>query len=96
MVENMECFPERTNVTFAQPVDDGHIRIREWERGTGETLGCGTGCCSAVVIFNMLGLCGRTVDVEQPGGILHVRWDEEGVVHMTGPSHVVYEGEFYL
>ena len=96
MVENMECFPERTNVTFAQPVDDGHIRIREWERGTGETLGCGTGCCSAVVVFNMLGLCGRTVDVEQPGGILHVRWDEEGVVHMTGPSHVVYEGEFYL
>ncbi len=96
VVENMACFPERTNVTFAQPVDDSHIRIREWERGTGETLGCGTGCCSAVVVFNLLGLCGRTVDVEQPGGVLHVQWDEEGIVHMTGPSHVVYEGEFYL
>lgn len=94
--EHLGCFPRRTNVTFAQVVDDSHIRIREWERGTGETIGCGTGCCSAVVISNMLGLCGRSVDVEQPGGVLHVEWDDQDIVHMVGPSHVVFQGEFYL
>lgn len=94
IIEHMECFPERTNVTFAQVVDRSHIRIREWERGTGETLGCGTGCCSAVVIMNMLGKCERVVEVEQPGGVLHVEWDEEDIVYMTGPSYIVYEGEY--
>lgn len=95
LIENhLVLFPRRTNVTFAQVVDDKHIKIREWERGTGETLGCGTGCCSAVVFANMLGKSGRCVDVEQIGGILHVDWDEEDVIHMTGPSHVVYQGEY--
>ena len=93
-VEYLECFPRRTNVTFAQMADAGHVRIREWERGTGETLGCGTGCCSAVVVGNMLGLCGRNVVCHQPGGDLHVEWDEQDEVHMTGPSHVVFEGEY--
>ena len=93
-VEYLECFPERTNVTFAQIVDDENIKIREWERGTGETLGCGTGCCSAVVISNILGKCGRKVNVEQPGGVLRVIWDDQDIVHMMGPSHVVYEGEY--
>ncbi len=94
LVEYHENFPNRTNVTFAQPVDESHVRIREWERGTGETIGCGTGCCSAVVALHKMGLCGRSVDVEQPGGVLHVEWDETGVMHMTGPSDVVYEGEY--
>ncbi len=94
LVENHEIFPRRTNVTFAQALDQSHIKIREWERGTGETIGCGTGCCSAVVILNMLGQCGRVADVSQIGGVLHVEWDEEDVVHMTGPSYVVYEGEY--
>ena len=93
-VEYLECFPERTNVTFAQMIDEENIKIREWERGTGETLGCGTGCCSAVVISHRLGKCGRKVRVEQPGGPLDVLWDEEGNVHMIGPSHVVCEGEY--
>ena len=92
--ENHEIFPRRTNVTFAQVVDDTHIKIREWERGTGETLGCGTGCCSAVVFANMLGKAGRIVEVEQLGGVLYVEWDEEDVIHMTGPSHVVFQGEY--
>lgn len=94
LVEHMECFPARTNVTFAQVLDQEHIRIREWERGTGETLGCGTGCCSAVVIANMLRMCGREVDVEQPGGVLHIEWDKENVVHMIGNSYIVYQGEY--
>lgn len=90
----LERFPRRTNVTFAEMVDETHIRIREWERGTGETLGCGTGCCSAVVFANVLGMGARNVDVEQLGGVLHVDWDEEDVIHMTGPSHVIYQGEY--
>ncbi len=92
--EYHEKFPRRTNVTFAQMVDETHIKIREWERGTGETLGCGTGCCSAVVFANILGKGARVVEVEQPGGVLYVEWDAEDVIHMTGPSHVVFEGEY--
>lgn len=94
-IENHEIFPNRTNVTFAQVVDENNIKIREWERGTGETIGCGTGCCTAVVFGNRLGLTGRHVDVMQIGGMLHVDWDEADHVHMVGPSTVVYEGEYY-
>lgn len=94
VVEHHNCFPRRTNVTFAQILDEEHIRIREWERGTGETLGCGTGCCSALVVANLLGLCGRKAEVFQPGGSLFVEWDDADIMHMTGPSHIVYEGVY--
>lgn len=94
-IENHEIFTNRTNVTFAQVIDENNIKIREWERGTGETIGCGTGCCTAVVFGNRLGLTGRHVDVMQIGGMLHVDWDEQDYVHMVGPSTVVYEGEYY-
>lgn len=95
IIEHLPCFPKRTNVTFAQVIDDTHIKIREWERGTGETLGCGTGCCSAVAVFHMLHKCKRSVDVTQPGGVLHVDWGEDGIMEMTGPSYFVCEGEFF-
>lgn len=90
-----DLFPSKTNVTFAQSVDRSHLKIREWERGTGETIGCGTGCCTAVTAAVRLGLCGRQVDVEQPGGVLHVEWREDtGHMVMTGPSHIVFEGVY--
>lgn len=96
----IECmtalFPKKTNVSFIQVLSRDRIKMREWERGTGETIGCGTGCCSSAVITNILGMCDRAVTVEQIGGPLKVEWDEEGKVHMTGPSHVVYEGVYYL
>lgn len=95
-IERMtSLFPKKTNVTFAQAVDSSHIRIREWERGTGETIGCGTGCCTAVVMGNLLGKCGRSVEVMQIGGPLQVVWNEQDRVQMTGPSQVVYEGEYF-
>lgn len=94
LVENMKCFPRRTNVTFAQVVDGSHIKIREWERGTGETIGCGTGCCSALVVAHTLGMCGRKAEVWQIGGTLYVEWDPQDQVHMIGPSHVVFRGEY--
>ncbi|MFI3249721.1 MAG: diaminopimelate epimerase [Eubacteriales bacterium] len=87
-------FPNRTNVTFAQIVTPNHIKIREWERGTGETIGCGTGCCTAVVVAVRLGMSERAVTVEQIGGDLEVIWDETtGRVQMKGPSHTVFESE---
>lgn len=94
LVEHHQVFPRRTNVTFVQLVDRQHLKIREWERGTGETIGCGTGCCTAMVFLHRLGLCDRVVDVEQIGGVLHVEWDQQNIVHMKGPSHVVYEGVY--
>lgn len=89
-----DLFPNKTNVTFAQVIDRKYIKMREWERGTGETLGCGTGCCTAAVFAAITGRCAREVTVEQPGGNLEVRWDEEtNTVFMKGPSHIVFESE---
>ena len=91
-----DLFPNKTNVTFAQVVARDYIKIREWERGTGETIGCGTGCCTAAVAAAMLGYCDRKVTVEQIGGNLYVDWrEEDGHVRMTGPSHTVFEGVLF-
>ena len=92
-LENMtSLFPNRTNVTFAQIVNRNYIKIREWERGTGETIGCGTGCCTAVVGSILQNYVDRDVTVEQIGGPLHVIWSEEtGHVTMEGPSHTMFE-----
>lgn len=89
-----ELFPNKTNVTFAQVVDRNHIKIREWERGTGETIGCGTGCCTAVTAAVLTNRCDRKVSVEQIGGVLDVEWEaESGNMFMKGPSHTVFEAD---
>lgn len=89
-----DIFPNKTNVTFAQVVNRNYIKIREWERGTGETIGCGTGCCTAAVFSVITGRCQRNVTVEQIGGNLEVNWDEAtNTVFMKGPSHTVFESE---
>ena len=89
-----EIFTNKTNVTFAQVIDRNTIKIREWERGTGETIGCGTGCCTATVAAVLTGRCNRRVNVHQIGGILETNWDEEtGKMFMKGPSHTVFESE---
>lgn len=95
VLENMtELFPNRTNVTFAQLVDRDNIKIREWERGTGETIGCGTGCCTAVTAGVVTGRCNRHVLVEQIGGVLDINWNEEdGHMYMTGVSNTVFEAD---
>lgn len=94
-IEHMtSLFPEKTNVTFVQYGRGGSVKIREWERGTGETISCGTGCCSAVVAGVMEGLCGRSTVVEQTGGSLYVEWEKRtNHVFLTGPSKVVFEGK---
>ena len=89
-----DLFPNKTNVTFAQVISRNYIKIREWERGTGETIGCGTGCCTAAVFAALTNRCDRKVTVEQIGGNLEVDWDEQtNNVFMQGPSHTVFESE---
>lgn len=91
---NTDLFPNKINVTFATVIKRDYIKMREWERGTGETIGCGTGCCTAFIAANVLGMCDRKAEVEQIGGNLVVRWDEEdNHVFMTGPSNTVFESE---
>ncbi len=89
-----ELFPNKTNVTFAQLISRNYIKIREWERGTGETIGGGTGCATAVVAGVLTKRCDRTVTVEQIGGPLLIEWDKDtDTLFMTGPSHNVFEGD---
>ncbi len=92
LIETHELFPARTNVEFAQVVDDTHIRLRVWERGVGETLACGTGACATVVAATLACHIGREAIVELPGGELSIRWDAGGSVFMTGPAVEVFRG----
>ena len=91
--ENHERFPNRTNTEFVQVVDRNHIKMRVYERGTGETLACGTGCCASAVACVLNGLTDTEVDVEVLGGVVHIEWDrEENLIYMTGPGETVFDG----
>ncbi|WP_430009801.1 diaminopimelate epimerase [Methylophaga lonarensis] len=93
-IEAHERFPERVNAGFMQVVDHDHIRLRVYERGVGETQACGTGACAAVVSGIRRGLLARDVQVDLPGGCLHISWpDEASNVMMTGPAQHVFDGE---
>ncbi len=93
--ENHEVFPNRTNTEFVEVVDRSHVNMRVWERGTGETLACGTGCCATVVACVLNGLTDNKVIVKVLGGEILIEWDRENnLVYMTGPATTVFEGEF--
>ncbi len=95
--ENHPRFPDRVNSEFVQIIDRGHIKMRVWERGSGETLACGTGSTASVVAGNMLGLLDDTVEVKLLGGTLTISWDHDtGHVFMTGPAVEVFNGEIKL
>lgn len=92
--ENHERFPNRTNTEFVQVIDDRHVKMRVWERGTGETLACGTGCCATAVACVLNRLTGAHVTVQVLGGEIEIYWDQkENLVYMTGPAVTVFEGE---
>lgn len=96
-IERHPLFPDRINVGFAQVVDRTHIRLRVWERGSGETLACGTGACAAAVAAFALGECARQVSVSLPGGTLSIAWDEAtGEVTQTGPAAYIAAGDFMV
>lgn len=93
----LEChpmFPDRANVEFIRCLDDAHIRMRVWERGSGETLACGTGACAAVVAGALTGRTKEAVLVELAGGQLEIFYDRaKDIVWMEGPAVAVFEGE---
>ena len=95
--EHHEVFPERTNTEFIRVADRQNIYMRVWERGTGETLACGTGACASAVATMLNGMCDRKVTVHLLGGDLIIEWDEkENVVYMTGPAVTVFTGDYPL
>lgn len=97
VLESHERFPERANIGFMQVVSREHIRLRVYERGAGETQACGSGACAAVAVGIQQELLGEEVDVELPGGSLHISWKGPGhPLYMTGTATHVYDGFIHL
>ena len=95
--ESHEVFPNRVNAEFIQILDRKTVNMRVWERGSGETLACGTGACASTVACVLNGLTEDEITLHLLGGDLLVRWDrEENLVYMTGPAKVVFDGEIEL
>ncbi|MBR4015381.1 MAG: diaminopimelate epimerase [Anaerotignum sp.] len=93
VAEMHPIFPKKANIEFVELVDDRHIRMRVWERGSGETLACGTGACAAAVASVLKGHCGRKIEVELIGGCLSIEWREsDNHVYMTGPAAFSFDG----
>jgi diaminopimelate epimerase len=96
-IERHPRFPKWVNAGYMQVVDRGHVRLRVWERGAGETPACGTGASAAVVAGRLRGLLDETVEVQLPGGVLTVSWAGEGSpVWLTGPAETVFHGDIEL
>ena len=93
-VENHPVFPERVNYEVARVIDRGRIEARIWERGTGETLSCGSGACAIAAITRSKGYTGDEVDIKLPGGSLTIIWDGVGEVYLTGAVEEVFNGEW--
>jgi diaminopimelate epimerase len=94
VVEYVAAFPRRTNTEFIEVVNKSHVKMRVWERGSGETMACGTGACAAVVAGVLNDKNERKTKVELLGGELTIEWKEaDNHVYLTGGATTVYEGE---
>jgi len=95
--EHHPLFPERVNTEFVQVLDRQTLKMRVWERGSGETLACGTGAAASAVAAILNGLCDNVVTVQLLGGDLEIEWDRDdtGFVYQTGPAVTVFTGEYY-
>lgn len=92
--EKHDLFPEQVNTEFVQVIDRSHVKMRVWERGSGETLACGTGACATVVASIVNEKTEDEVTVSLLGGDLKIRWDrDQNTVYMTGPATTVFEGD---
>ncbi len=97
LLERHDRFPEGVNVGFMQIINEGHIKLRVFERGVGETLACGTGACAAVAIAQIQGKLGNEVKVDLPGGRIKIRWQgRDNVLKMTGPAEHIFDGTINL
>ena len=93
LIEHHTSFPNRTNTEFVKVIDRQNVRMRVWERGTGETLACGTGCCATGVACVLNGLTDRKITVHVLGGDIEVEWDErDNHIYMAGPAVTVFTG----
>lgn len=92
--ENHKRFPDRINTEFVNVIDRKTLRMRVWERGSGETLACGTGACAVAAAAVRNGLADEEVTVHLLGGDLQICWDKEAdLIYMTGPAEIVFDGE---
>ena len=97
LFENNPIFPRRVNAEFVELVSPTYAKMRVWERGTGETLACGTGTCATAVACILNGKTEDEVTVKLLGGELIIRWDRDAnIIYMTGPAKVVFDGEIDL
>jgi len=96
-IESHPAFPNRVNVEFVRVVDRSHVEQRTWERGTGETLACGSGACAVAVVSILKGLVDRRVVIALRGGDLEIEWPAaDAHVMMTGPAVEVFSGRMAL
>ena len=88
-------FPERVNTEFVRVKGKNELEMRVWERGSGETLACGTGACAVAVAAVLNGYCerNREIKIDLIGGTLYINWSEDGSVYMTGPAEKICDGE---
>ena len=93
-IERHAIFPRRVNYEIVNRNEDGTLRARVWERGSGETMACGTGACAIGVASRLLGYTGDRVDIMLPGGTLTIEWDGAGEVFLEGPAEEVFCGEW--
>jgi diaminopimelate epimerase len=92
--ERHPVFPNRANIEFIECIDDETLKMRVWERGSGETLACGTGACASLVATVLNGKCKRCAKVILLGGTLEIEWNaDDNHVYMTGPAEFVFDGE---
>ena len=96
LIESHPIFPRKTNVEFIQVLTRKEIKMRVWERGSGETMACGTGASAAAVAARIKGLTDNAVTVHLLGGDLFIEWADNNHVYMTGPAVKVFEGDFDL
>jgi len=95
-LENHSLFPKRCNIEFARVLNRSNVSMRVWERGSGETMACGTGACATAVACIKLGLTDSKVNIHLLGGTLEIEWPGKGPVLMTGPAVEVFTGEIRL
>ena len=93
LAEKHERFPDRSNIEFARLIGKDEVEMRVWERGSGETMACGTGACATAAAAIAKGLTGRDVTVHLRGGDLRISLDDYGHILMTGPATTVFEGQ---
>ena len=93
-IQNNELFPRKANIEFVRIINRNEIEMRVYERGSGETMACGTGACASVVATSRLGLTERRATVHLKGGDLLIHWAADNHVYMTGEAATVFEGEY--